>query len=224
MPVLIKNASFLRGPDLIFVERGFIQISDNGIITRVGSDREISPMDTGSLIYDAEGLLLLPGLINSHTHVGDSIAKDFTSDPDLSSTVDPIVGIKRKILSRTDPIQLEAFMRYSAVSMLKSGTVAFADFREGGPDGVRLLRRAVSSLKIKPIVLGRVEKYFEPRYPQYNSNSDTQDPPVDSSVSAREVFDVLDASDGLGVSGTNENTNWSLTEYSNSTRNDRYVY
>jgi cytosine/adenosine deaminase-related metal-dependent hydrolase len=220
MPVLIKNASLLRGPDLIFVERGVIQISDKGIITRVGTDRELNPIDRGSSIFDAEGLLLLPGLINAHTHVGDSIAKDFTSDPDLSSTVDPIVGIKRKILSRTDPIHLEAFMRNTAVSMLKSGIVAFADFREGGLDGVELLRRAVSGLKIKPLVLGRIEKYFEPPpYPQSNPDTDTKESSVDSSVLPREVSDVLDVSDGLGISGTNENTNRSLTEYSKAIRN-----
>lgn len=219
MSVLIKNASLLKGPDLIFVERGVIQISDSGIITRVGTDRELSPMDRESSIFDAEGLLLLPGLINAHTHIGDSIAKDFTSDPDLSSTVDPIVGIKHKILSRTDPIHLEAFMRNTAVSMLKSGIVAFADFREGGLDGVKLVRRAVSGLKIKPLVLGRIEKYFEPPYPQSNSGTDTKGSSVDSSVLPREVFDVLDVSDGLGISGTNENTNRSLTEYSKAVRN-----
>jgi cytosine/adenosine deaminase-related metal-dependent hydrolase len=221
MPVLIKNASLLRGPDLIFVERGFIQISDNGIITRVGTDRELSPMERGSSIFDAEGLLLLPGLINSHTHVGDSIAKDFTSDPELSSTVDPIVGIKRKILSRTDPNHLEAFMRNTAVSMLKSGIVAFADFREGGLEGVKLLRRAVSGLKIKFLVLGRIEKYFETPYPTSSpgTHTDTKGSSVDSSVLPREVVEVLGISEGLGISGTNENTNKSLSEYSKVVRN-----
>jgi cytosine/adenosine deaminase-related metal-dependent hydrolase len=219
MSVLIKNASLLRGPDLIFVERGVIQISDNGIITMVGNDGELSPMDRESSIFDAEGLLLLPGLINAHTHIGDSIAKDFKSDPDLSSTVDPIVGIKHKILSGTDPIHLEAFMRNTAVSMLKSGIVAFADFREGGLDGVKLLRGAVSGLKIKSLVLGRIEKYFEPPYPQSNSVTDITGSSIDSSVVPREVFDVLDVSDGLGISGTNENTNRSLTEYSKAVRN-----
>ena len=141
MSVLIRNASLLKGPDLIFIERGFIQISDRGIITRVGTDQELGCMERESTsILDAEGLLLLPGLINAHTHIGDSIAKDFTSDPDLSSTVDPIIGVKRKILSRTDPNHLEVFMRNAVISMLKNGIVAFADFREGGLDGVKLLR------------------------------------------------------------------------------------
>ena len=161
----------------------------------------------------------LPGLINAHTHVGDSVAKDFTSNPDLSSTVDPIVGIKRKILSRTDPTHLEAFMRNTAVSMLKSGIAAFADFREGGLDGIELLRRAISGLKIKPLILGRIEKYFEGPYPQSNSGTDTEGSSAYSSVLPREVFEVLDVSDGIGISGSNENTDRSLTDYSRAVRN-----
>lgn len=219
MPVLIKNASFLRGPDLVFVERGVIQISDDGIITRVGTDRDLSPRNSESSVFDAEGLLLLPGFINAHTHIGDSIAKDITLDPDLSSTVDPIVGIKRKVLSKTDPIHLEAFMRYTAISMLKNGIVAFADFREGGLDGVKLLRRAVSGLKIKPLVLGRKEKYYNPSYSQFNSGTDTVESSVDPSAIPKDIFDLLDVSDGLGISGTNENTDTSLTEYSDAVRN-----
>jgi cytosine/adenosine deaminase-related metal-dependent hydrolase len=220
MSVLIKNASLLKGPDLILIERGFIQISGSGIITRVGTDQELGCMERESpSILDAEGLLLLPGLINAHTHIGDSIAKDFTSDPELSSTVDPIIGIKRKILSRTDPNYLEVFMRNAAISMLKNGIVAFADFREGGLDGVKLLRRAVSGLKIKPLVLGRIEKYFESPYLHFNSGTDNKGSSVDSSVLPQEVFDVLDASDGLGISGTNENTDRSLAEYSKAVRN-----
>src|ERR671911_2897477 len=204
MPVLIKNASLLRGPDLVFVERGVMQISDNGIITRVETDREFGPMDREASIFDAEGLLILPGLINAHTHIGDSIAKDLTTDHDLLSTVDPIVGIKRKILSRSDPANLEAFMRNTTISMLKSGIVAFADFREGGLDGVRLLRKAVSGLKIKPIVLGRIEKYFEPSSSYSNLNCGTNGSSIESSTLTNDVFDLLDVSNGLGISGTNE--------------------
>lgn len=216
MSIVIKNASLLRGPDLEFVERGIIQISDSGIITRISTDRDFSPMDRASSIFDAEGLLLLPGLINAHTHIGDSVAKDFISNPDLSSAVDPIVGKKSKILSRTDPLHIEAFMRNTAISMLKRGIVAFADFREGGSYGVQLLRKAVSGLKIKPVVLGRIEKYFET--PQSKSVVDAEGSSIDFSVSSHEIFDVLDVSDGLGISGTNENTDRSLLEYSNAVR------
>lgn len=211
MSLLIKNASLLRGPDLKFVEKGVIHISRDGIITRIGIDRDFE--DKVDTIFDAEGLLLIPGLINAHTHIGDSVAKDFILDPNLSTAVDPIFGMKRKILSRSDSSHLEAFMRNAAVSMLKGGIVAFADFREGGVDGVKLLRRALCGLKIKPLVLGRVEKYFGTS--QSNSGLESS---IDSSVLSREVFDVLEVSCGLGISGTNENTDRSLIEYHNAVR------
>lgn len=214
MSLIIKNASLLRGPDLKFVEKGVIQISRDGIITRIGTDRDF--VDKVDSIFDAEGLLLIPGLINAHTHIGDSGAKDFILDPNLPTAVDPIFGMKRKILSRSDPSHLEAFMRNAAVSMLKGGIVAFADFREGGVDGVKLLRRALCGLKIKPLILGRVEKYFGTS--QSNSGINAGKSSIDSSVLSREIFDVLEVSGGLGISGTNENTDRLLIEYHNAVR------
>jgi cytosine/adenosine deaminase-related metal-dependent hydrolase len=218
MPIVIKNASLLQGRDLKFVENGIIQISDKGIITEVGNGLDYSDVGTDSSIFDAEGFLLIPGLVNAHTHIGDSIAKDVTSDPDLSC-VDPRAGIKNKILSRTNPIQLEVFMRYSAISMLRKGIVAFADFREGGLNGVRQLQRAISGLKIKTVVLGRLEKYFDPSY------SKKEIDPNGSFLNPQEllqnIHEVLEVADGLGISGANENTDESLRRYSESTRNYR---
>jgi cytosine/adenosine deaminase-related metal-dependent hydrolase len=215
MPILIKNATLLQGRDLKFVEKGNIQISDKGIITRVGTDRDYTDIEKKSSIFDAEGFLLLPGLINAHTHIGDSIAKDITSDPDLSC-VDPRNGIKNKILTRTNPNQLEVFMRNSAISMQKRGIVAFADFREGGLNGVTQLRRAVSGLKIKTVVLGRIENYFDPSYS--NKTVDSNGSSLNSQELLHKIYDVLEISDGLGISGTNENTDESLIRYSKSTR------
>ncbi|HET6730896.1 MAG TPA: amidohydrolase family protein, partial [Nitrososphaeraceae archaeon] len=218
MPILIKNASLLQGRELKFVEKGIIQISDNGIITKIGNGLDYSDVGTDSSIFDAEGFLLIPGLVNAHTHIGDSIAKDITSDPDLSC-VDPRAGIKNKILSRTDPTQLEVFMRYSAISMLRKGIVAFADFREGGLNGVRQLQRAVSGLKIKTVVLGRLEKYFDPSY------SKKEIDPNGSSSNPQEllhnIHEVLEVAEGLGISGANENTDESLGRYSELTKNYR---
>ena len=52
-------------------------------------------------------------------------------------------------------------MRASIISMMKKGIVAFSDFREGGSEGVELLKQAMSELPIKCIVLGRTEYYFD---------------------------------------------------------------
>ena len=84
---------------------------------------------------DAEGFLVIPGFINAHTHIGDSIGKDILSNFGLDKRVDPIAGVKKVILQKSKPEHLKAFMRSSAISMMKNGITTFADFREGGTRG-----------------------------------------------------------------------------------------
>ena len=52
-------------------------------------------------------------------------------------------------------------MRASAISMMKNGITTFVDFREGGVEGVAILRNAIVDLPIKCLILGRVEYYFD---------------------------------------------------------------
>ena len=40
-------------------------------------------------MYDAEGFLIIPGFINAHTHIGDSIGKDIAVDSGLDTRVHP---------------------------------------------------------------------------------------------------------------------------------------
>jgi cytosine/adenosine deaminase-related metal-dependent hydrolase len=111
-------------------------------------------------------------------------------------------------------------MRNSAISMMKKGITVFADFREGGEQGVQLLRDAISDLPIKSVILGRVEYYFDPsksKRKRKNSQrveagklSDSLDLTPQQLQNARQV---LMASDGLGLSGANENTDDSLIQY-----------
>ncbi|MGH9923171.1 MAG: amidohydrolase family protein, partial [Nitrososphaerales archaeon] len=90
----IKNVSMLYGGDLEFIESGYAVI-ENGIFTKI--DNGSSEYD--SEVYDAEGLLMIPGLINAHTHIADSIAKDVAADHSFNETIHPVHGIKRSILS-----------------------------------------------------------------------------------------------------------------------------
>ncbi|MFZ0697818.1 MAG: hypothetical protein WAM88_11845, partial [Nitrososphaeraceae archaeon] len=79
---IVKNASLLLGKDLTYVETGFIEIGKNGTITRAGAgnynsktlNNKITCSNDGNLtVLDSEGLLVMPGFINAHTHIGDSI-------------------------------------------------------------------------------------------------------------------------------------------------------
>ncbi|MDX1371652.1 MAG: amidohydrolase family protein, partial [Nitrososphaeraceae archaeon] len=187
------------------------------------------PMDTYSNnlqqnkvhIFDGEGFIVIPGFINAHTHIADSIGKDIYINSEFEERIHPIYGIKQKILKNSKQEHLEYFIRNSAISMLKKGVVAFADFREGGVEGIKLLLNSLSDLPIKSIILGRLEYYFDlkeyqtTKILQYNKKK-LNDQKIPSEL-LTSVMNVLELGDGLGISGANENTNLALKQY-------RYVF
>jgi len=152
--MILKNISILYGNNLKFIEKTNVLITNNRF-QKIAS--KIKPAK--NKVVNCDGLLLIPGLINSHTHIGDSIAKDIALDKDPDSKINPIFGIKQKILRETEPKKLAYFMRKTVKSMLKKGTTTFVDFREGGLDGVLLMQKVLSSTPIRSIVLGRIEYY-----------------------------------------------------------------
>ena len=231
MSLIIEDASILLGKELTFVSQGFIEIGKNGLIIKTGAGTysknntlaKSNRIDRNTRRINAEGFLVTPGFINAHTHIGDSVGKDVGVESGLDTRVHPIFGIKRSILKNTKPEHLRSFMRNSAISMMKKGITVFADFREGGEQGVQLLRDAISDLPIKSVILGRVEYYFDPsknKRKRKNSRgvvvgkkgklSESLDLTPRQLQNARQL---LSASDGLGLSGANENTDDSLIQY-----------
>jgi cytosine/adenosine deaminase-related metal-dependent hydrolase len=225
MSITIKNASLLLGRDLTFVQRGYIEVDSTGIITKSGSGIYPSSnnMNRDKQGIDAEGFLVIPGFINAHTHIGDSIGKDILSNFGLDKRVDPIAGVKKVILQKSKPEHLKAFMRSSAISMMKNGITAFADFREGGTCGVQLLKDAICNLPIKCIILGRVEYYFNninrmtrtirTKRQQQELKKTRKDMNALPTIAIQIAEEILKVSDGLGLSGANENTDESLRQY-----------
>lgn len=192
----IENASILLGPELDHVERGYIEI-ENGAIKGAGPGRSGAAKK-----LDASGFLIMPAFINAHTHVADSIGKDVASGKRLDARVHPVFGAKKKILEGSRPEHLKALVRAAASSMLQKGITTFADFREGGPEGVRLLQDAIAGLPIKCVALGRVEHYGDPAGSEELSREEME-----------KGKEVLALAGGLGISGANENTDAALAQY-----------
>ena len=197
MSLAITNASLLLGRDLEYVDRGYIEVEDGKI-----KGAAAGMYDGSSNKMDAKEFLIVPGFINAHTHIGDSIAKDIAGDQRLDARVHPVFGIKKKILQKSLPEHLKTFIRNSAISMMKNGIVAFADFREDELEGIRLLKDAVEGLPIKCITLGRINYYSNPQ--------DSAGLPPEKEELAE---DVVELADGLGISGANENTDATLAQY-----------
>ena len=203
MALTISNISLFIGENLEYIDKGYVVVK-NGIIESVGTGDYKGKSD--GAIYDGEGILAIPGFINAHTHIGDSFGKDIGVDSAFETRIHPIYGIKNKILRKSERKHLVNFMRSSAMSMMRNGIVAFADFREGGLEGIDQIKEAMSGLSIKGIVLGRPEFYHD------LSKDFVKNPKLPPDV-IELVFQIANAADGLGISGVNENTDNSLNEY-----------
>jgi cytosine/adenosine deaminase-related metal-dependent hydrolase len=244
--IVFYNATILAGPELTYVKGGTIEIKGGNIssvsytadsntsLSEKGStrkplrgqrDRAASHEGRDARSFDAAGLLIMPAFVNAHTHIGDSIGKDLGSSLGLDARVNPVFGMKRSILEKTPSVQLKSFIRFSAISMLRKGIVTFADFREGGLDGVKLLREAIKGLPIRCIALGR-SQHHSPDSGFINA-ADSEAANANNHVSSQErrnssgslvefkteISEVLRSSDGFGISGANEHSDETLVTY-----------
>ena len=169
--------------------------------------------------------MIIPGLVNSHTHIGDAIGKDISSNEDLDTRVNPNHSIKKTILEKTQSDQLKQLMKNAAISMLNKGITTFVDFREGGLPGVNLLQTAIKDVPIKSIILGRI--IFDDFYRNtLNKNKVIIENTTSSNIKTKqneleekEVSimgkEILNFCNGFGISGANENNDEMLTIYKN---------
>ncbi|MFP4628778.1 MAG: amidohydrolase family protein [Halobacteriales archaeon] len=103
----------------------------------------------------ASDAIVVPAFVNAHVHLGDSVAKDAGAGLTLRELVAPPDGLKHRLLRAAGAAELEGAMRRTLRFMRRGGTGACADFREGGPEGVRQLRTAADGLDIDALALGR---------------------------------------------------------------------
>ena len=200
--MLLKNISALIGENLDFVSNIDIQIKNNKFQKINSNIQSKSKKD----VIDCEGLLLIPGFINSHTHIADSIGKDISLNTTVDQKIHPMFGIKSKILKNTSDEYLSTFMKNSCNSMLQKGITTFVDFREGGLDGANLLKKVVNDLPIRLILLGRLD--FHQNTTEIKKNIPF---PKEKLL---ELPSLVKICDGIGISGANEHSTSALKSYS----------
>ena len=198
--MILKNISILYGNELKLINSTSVQIKNEKFqkISKSISSKEKS--------IDCSNLLLIPGFINSHTHIADSIGKDLSIDADVDSKIHPMIGLKQKLLKETPRQSLSKYIKNSAKSMIKKGITTFVDFREGGLDGVLLLKSSLSNIPIRCIILGRIDHYNTKNEIRKNLSLPEHVP--------TQLTKLLKNCDGIGISGTNENSNSNLQSYS----------
>jgi cytosine/adenosine deaminase-related metal-dependent hydrolase len=230
---VIKNADFLYGNELQIIQNGIIIVNNQGIIEKAGKTLDIKDTeyysrvikDKKTDIIDAQGYLIIPGLVNSHTHIGDAIGKDISSNADLDTRVHPNHSIKKTILEKTETDQLKQLMKNAAITMLNKGITTFVDFREGGLAGINLLQAAIKDIPIKSIILGRIDFndfYFnmlDKKKVTIMSKQPRNFRAKKNELKEKKIYKIgkkiSNLCSGFGISGANENDDNMLTIYKN---------
>ncbi len=125
--------------------------------------------------------IVLPGLVNSHTHVGDAAVPPPPPELGPSEVFPPPDGYKHRMLAEMPKEELEAGISLFMDGMTAAGTVQHTDFREGGLPGVEMLRTAHRRAGSPP----RCRVFGRPTRQEFN---------------AAELGALLASVDGIGLS------------------------
>jgi len=177
MEEYVVGGKILNGNDFELIT-GYIHVK-SGRIAEIEERSSVKSRDCSACG------IVMPSLINAHTHLGDSIIKDTPFDA-LDALVKPPEGLKHRALRDAARGVLVQAMHRSLLDASCTGTCLLADFREGGVEGINALKTARDSLrKVQVMIFGRP--------------NDGRDYIVEE-----EIDTILDIAHGLGISGTND--------------------
>ncbi|PSP99323.1 S-adenosylhomocysteine deaminase [Halobacteriales archaeon QS_4_70_19] len=104
------------------VERADVLVDRSaGVVEAVGDPKELPAVES---TLDAEDCLVLPGLVNAHTHVAMTLLRGYADDKPLDDwlreDIWPVEGA-------LEPADVRAGARLGVLEMIRAGTTAFAD-------------------------------------------------------------------------------------------------
>ncbi|WP_340098405.1 amidohydrolase [Salinibaculum salinum] len=117
--LLVTGGRVLR-PDATVDRADVLVDQDAGTIEAVGTDIASSAADT----LDADGDLVIPGLVNAHTHVAMTLFRGHADDKPLDAWLQEDIWPVEAELKAED---VAAGARLGIAEMIRSGTTAFAD-------------------------------------------------------------------------------------------------
>jgi len=150
------------------IVRGYLRIEEE----------VVSEVCLGEAPSDSLKAIVVPGFVNAHTHIGDSVAFPAPKGS-VEEIVGPPDGYKHRILRSAPRKSKIDAMKESIRLMSRTGTSAFVDFREGGLEGLKEFSEALTADSPRSVVLGR---------------------PMGVDSKRSEVDAILDACDGIGMS------------------------
>ncbi len=131
------------------LDRGGVAI-DGPRIMAVGPASEIEAAwrSEDTEIIDAEGRLVVPGLVNTHTHAADILFRGFVEDLPLEPWLERLWRIERKLVR---PESVAAGARLAQAEMIRGGTTTALDMFFFPEKAVAVARQAGFRLATGPV-------------------------------------------------------------------------
>ena len=89
-----------------------------------GTVLEVGDVSGGDAVLDADGGVVMPGLVNAHTHVAMTLLRGFAEDEPLEAWLNDVVW---PVEAELEPADVRAGARLGVAEMIRSGITAFAD-------------------------------------------------------------------------------------------------
>lgn len=149
---------------------------------------------------DQGALVVIPGLYNSHTHMGDSCLPDGATGMTLEEGFFRPNGYKYRELAKQSKADHLAQITNHLHYMARTGTIGHIDFREQGAYGSQLLREASEKTGVRSIILGQFNTSPFAEAELYQNQA-----PLPESAIA-ELKQILTIADGFSESTMNDLT------------------
>ncbi len=119
--IILRGGTILTANNDFSIVTGDVACLD-GVLTQVGGD--YTPQDTDYTIIDACGSLVMPGLVQSHVHMCQSLARGRADNMELLDWLHTLVWPYEGALSSDD---VAASARLSCIELLCGGTTSILD-------------------------------------------------------------------------------------------------
>jgi cytosine/adenosine deaminase-related metal-dependent hydrolase len=204
---ILSAAHVIAGEDLRLMSPGYVQV-EGEIVVDVGEGMPSSELVSDCPVIDLPGQLIMPGLINCHTHIGDTVVKELgygvPAGVNLLWQPDGLRHLRMAEMSRQERV---TGIRRALMRALATGTVALADFREGGTEGVAELREANEGLPVRCLAFARHTSFPLHSEAALLGNSEGL-----TSAQLDEVSAGLDVAEGFSPLWANDTTDAGLTQ------------
>ena len=122
--LIVGGTVVTMDPDRRVIEDGAIFIR-NGMILSVGKRSELLPWTRGVRTINATGKAIIPGLINTHTHVPMSLFRGIADDMDLQEWLTKFIFPAEA--KNVDEAFVRAGTRLGMAEMIRGGTTTYCD-------------------------------------------------------------------------------------------------